>query len=68
MSDREAIVRALDALELGDHLEAEAILLGVFESGSNERPFACDQCAMRFEFPGLRDAHILATHSIEDTV
>lgn len=62
MSDRIAVQTALEALGSGDAEELTASLLGCLEDGPPERGYPCPHCAIRFEWPGLRDAHILAAH------
>jgi hypothetical protein len=57
-----AIVAALEALEAGDVDLCAAILLGASEDGPSERPIACPYCQARFEFPGLRDSHLVRAH------
>jgi hypothetical protein len=61
-----AIVAALDALEAGDPRLAEEILLATREDGDTERRFWCLACGTAFRWPGLRDAHLLNRHGLEE--
>lgn len=58
MNNRAAIVSALEALEVGDSVEATAILLSALEDAGPriDRAF-CRGCGQGFEWPGLRDNH-----------
>jgi hypothetical protein len=63
---RGAIVRALDALELGDARQACEILLGAIEDCPEQpRRFACSTCGLSFAWPGERDHHALMAHDYE---
>lgn len=59
---RAALVKVMEALEDGDvgYAYAAAIL---------EPPIArravCSECGQGFEWPGLRDAHLLSAHGLE---
>ena len=63
MNNRAAIVRALEALELGEPQEAQAILLSVLEDGPSARLIRCDQCAWTGRWPGELDDHRRIAHS-----
>jgi hypothetical protein len=62
MGEREAIVVALESLEVGDARGAVAVLLSALEDGPDEdrssggRPYRC-ACGSAFEWPGLLDRH-----------
>lgn len=62
-----AIVRALEAHEVGDHAGACEILLGALEAdGPSERPHVCS-CGSAYEHPGLLDAHQARTgHGLDE--
>lgn len=63
MNYRAVIVRALDALELGDPREAEAILLSVLEDGPSEPRLRCDLCSWTGKWPGELDDHRRIFHA-----
>jgi predicted ABC-type transport system involved in lysophospholipase L1 biosynthesis ATPase subunit len=63
---RLAIVAALEAIEAGDIALAVEILLSALEDGARELRSRCPVCGQAFEWPGLRDAHVLAAHPFED--
>jgi hypothetical protein len=64
VSDRLAIVAALEALGSGETAYATEILLGTLEDGPTERRYACE-CGMDFEWPGLLDHHRRFSHELE---
>jgi len=66
VSTAAAIVAALEALEAGDVRLCEAILLGAVEDGPGARPIFCLYCPATFEWPGLRDTHVLQAHPDAD--
>jgi hypothetical protein len=53
-----AIVRALEALEDGDPMEAAAILRSVLHQEPGPRPYRCPTCASCFRWPGELDEHL----------
>jgi hypothetical protein len=57
---REAVIIALEALEVGDQRQAVAILLAALEDGPTLVRAFCPYCNRGFEWPGLRDAHLIA--------
>jgi hypothetical protein len=62
------MIRALDALEVGDQRLACAILLSALgeddcDSGSDR--CRCWVCGQGFEWPGLLDAHVFRVHPDE---
>jgi hypothetical protein len=59
---RGAIIRALDAIEIGSYREAEQILLAALEDADVPRRFACPKCGLRFCWPGERDEHLRVSH------
>lgn len=63
---RRALVAALEALEAGDQELLAAILLGALEDVDTVQLFKCRACDARFRWPGLRDAHQLLAHGLED--
>jgi hypothetical protein len=62
---RAHIIRALDALEVGDQREATEILLYALEDIDIPRPFACQHCGLRFCWPGELDDHLRVSHRFE---
>ena len=66
MSDRLAIVAALEALEAGDVRYAEAVLLGALEDGPGERGCKCPECGLGFEWPGQLHEHVGRVHGHPD--
>ena len=62
---RAHILRALEALELGDHRQATEILLAALEDVDVPRRFACEHCALRFCWPGELDDHLRVSHRFE---
>lgn len=66
---RLAIVTALEALEAGDQDLAVAILLGALEDGPRAPgPYACPDCQVDYEFPGLLEWHRILFHSLPEAV
>jgi hypothetical protein len=61
-TDRAAIVRALDALEVGNQWEACEILLAALEAVDVPRRFSCPTCGLRFCWPGELDDHLRVSH------
>jgi hypothetical protein len=61
-AERVAIVRAVEALEVGDPEEAIAVLLSVLEDGPVMRSFECPHCPSSFEWPGLLRHHLDVAH------
>jgi hypothetical protein len=59
---RGAIIRALDALEVGNLYELEAILLAALEDVDIPRRFECPKCGLRFGWPGDLDEHLSRSH------
>lgn len=57
---RAGIVRALEAIEDGDLIEARAILHALDEP--LPRLVRCPFCEMRFQWPGLLDRHLAISH------
>jgi hypothetical protein len=54
-----AIEAALVALEAGDQAEAVRILLDALQEAPRRHGrYRCPYCNCRFEWPGLRDAHV----------
>jgi hypothetical protein len=51
---------ALDALEAGDQHHAVAVLLDLVDGPSAPRRYPCQACGATFEWPGLRDRHLVA--------
>jgi len=60
-----AIVAALGALEAGDLLAVETILLGALEDGSSERPHRCVLCGSSYRWPGELERHLVLRHTQE---
>jgi hypothetical protein len=58
-------VRALEALEVGDHRQAEAILLAALEDVDVPRRLSCPTCRLRFAWPGELDDHLRQSHRFE---
>jgi hypothetical protein len=56
VSDRLAIISALEALGAGDQDEACSVLLAALEDGIARARSRCE-CGAEFEWPGLKDAH-----------
>lgn len=56
MTLREAIVVALEALEVGDTSRAVSVLLEALDGPSRLRSYRCE-CGSGFEWPGLLEAH-----------
>jgi hypothetical protein len=52
------ILRALEAIEDGERDIAVAILLDLVRDVSRPTGVTCAGCGQRFEWPGLRDAHL----------
>jgi hypothetical protein len=63
--ERAAIVRALEALEVGDQWEACEILLAALEDVVLPRRFNCRICGLRFTWPGELDDHLRFSHRFE---
>ena len=63
---RAAIIRALDALEVGNQSEATEILLAALEDVDIPRRLACPTCGLRFCWPGELDDHLRVSHRFED--
>jgi hypothetical protein len=61
VSDRLAIVSALEAIDAGELDYAVEILLGALEDGDTLRPYRC-RCGAAFQWPGELDAHRIAVH------
>jgi cellobiose-specific phosphotransferase system component IIA len=61
-----ATVAALEALSAGDIEEAAAILEGALEDGPRGRRYRCPLCPADYEFPGLREKHLLVVHGGTD--
>ena len=59
---RAAIIRALDALEVGNEREAEAILLAALEDVDVPRRYECPKCGLRVCWPGELDEHLRWSH------
>jgi hypothetical protein len=62
---RAAIVRALEAFEDGDELEAAAILrsaISTFDGSPIGPPLACPKCGLDCRWPGLLDHHLRFVH------
>jgi hypothetical protein len=56
---RASVAAALEALAAGDQAEAERILLDLLQEAPRRGGrYACPYCGCRFEWPGLRDAHL----------
>jgi hypothetical protein len=60
------IVAGLEALAAGDVAEAVAILEGALEDGPRGRGYPCPLCPCGYEFPGLREKHLLVVHGATD--
>ena len=60
------IVAGLEALAAGDVAEAVAILEGALEDGPRSRRYPCPLCPCDYEFPGLREKHLLVVHGGTD--
>jgi hypothetical protein len=71
VSDRLAIVSALEALEAGDTRLAVDILLGALEelddgpASGGRRRAVCPHCRVAFRWPGLLDQHLTVVHGHE---
>jgi hypothetical protein len=59
---RGAIIRALDALEIGNQWEATEILLAALEDVDIPRRYECPKCGLRFCWPGELDEHLRWSH------
>jgi hypothetical protein len=60
VSLREAVVVALEALEVGDNSHAADVLLHALEDGpAPAKVYRC-ACGDTFEWPGLRDRHSIS--------
>jgi hypothetical protein len=66
MGELEAMVLALEYLEVGDVSGAVAVLLSALENGPENlersrsgRPYRC-ACGSAFEWPGLLDRHLIS--------
>jgi hypothetical protein len=55
---RSAIVRATEALDDGNPVEARAILRSVLRDRAGRRRYPCPGCGLAFEWPGLLDEHL----------
>jgi len=64
--DRLAILAALEALEVGDSGLSVEILLAALEDGEHVERVRCRFCGAGFPWPGLRDRHELAAHSLDE--
>lgn len=62
---RGAIVRALEALEVGNQREATEILLAGLEDVDIPRRFKCPTCGLRFCWPGELDDHLRVSHRVD---
>jgi hypothetical protein len=62
---RGAIIRALDAIELGSYREAETILLAALEDVDIPRRFECPTCGLRFCWPGELGDHLRVSHRVD---
>jgi hypothetical protein len=66
MSDRIAIIYALEALEDGDVRGATESLLAAMEDALRPIGVRCDYCGQRYDWPGLLDAHLrLCNHEVD---
>ena len=68
MNERAAIIRALDALELGDSREATEVLLSALEDGPSARRYPCSECGLGFEWPELRAEHVRVMHPVSTVI
>jgi hypothetical protein len=58
VTERQAIVIALERIEDGDLAGAVDVLLEALEGAPAPRRHACPYCHEAFEWPGLVDAHL----------
>jgi hypothetical protein len=71
VTQREILGRLIAAAESAEPFERDQILHDLIEDvrASTGRPrrsgCTCPVCGLRFDFPGLRDRHLLAVHPEE---